>query len=40
MDGVAGADEVFEGGDDGEAGADGGFVVHEPAGEVRGVGAV
>lgn len=39
-DGVAGADEVVEGGDDWEAGADGGFVVDESAGEVRGMRAV
>lgn len=40
MDGVAGAEEVFEGGDDGEAGADGGFVVEEAAGPVGVGGAV
>lgn len=40
MDGVAGADEVVEGGDDGEAGADGGFVVQETAAAVGFVRAV
>ena len=40
MDGVAGVEEVFEGGDDGEAGADGGFVVDETTGEIRVVRAV
>lgn len=39
-DGVAGRDEVRERGDDGEAGADGGFVVDEPAGAVGSVGPV
>lgn len=37
---VAGCDEVVERGDDGEAGADGGFVVHEPAVQGGFVGAV
>lgn len=36
--GVAGSEEVVERGDDGEAGADGGFVVDEPSGEIGGVG--
>ena len=37
---VAGVEEVAEGGDDREAGADGGFVVEESAAEVRFVRAV
>ena len=38
MDRVARVEEVFERGDDGEAGADGGFVVDEAAGQVGVVG--
>ena len=40
VDGVAGGDEVVQGGYDGQAGADGGFVIDETAAAVRVVGAV